>query len=98
MAIDEEKKSFIEKIIILWSAPITKFYLSFEAYLIFLVFFTLAVMWPSCGNLFLDCIVWIWAAAIAFENIRVGYIKYCVSQRKKTKKKYLFYCLLIVSK
>ncbi|CAF4809739.1 unnamed protein product, partial [Rotaria sp. Silwood2] len=39
--------------------------------------FTLAVMWPSCGNLLLDCVVWFWAASIAFENTRVAYEKYC---------------------
>ena len=43
--------SFCKKIKTLWTAPITKFYTNFVSYIIFLFFFTLAVMWPSCGNL-----------------------------------------------
>lgn len=69
----------LEEISVLWSAPITKFYTNFVAYIVFLAFFTLAVMWPSCGNLLLDCFVWFWTASIAFENTRVAYEKYCVS-------------------
>ena len=67
-----------EEIKVLWTAPITKFYTNFVAYIVFLAFFTLAVMWPSCGNLILDCFVWFWTASIAFENTRVAYEKYCV--------------------
>ncbi|CAF4428057.1 unnamed protein product, partial [Rotaria socialis] len=74
---DEKDMSHFEEIHVLWSAPITKFYTNFVAYIIFLLFFTLAVMWPSCGNLILDCIVWIFAASIAFEKARVTYEKYC---------------------
>jgi len=73
--------SSFEEIDVLWSAPITKFYTNFVAYIAFLSFFTLAVMWPSCGNLILDCIVWFWTASIAFENTRVAYEKYCVRYR-----------------
>ena len=68
-----------EEIKVLWTAPITKFYTNFVAYLAYLLFFTLAVMWPSCGHLLLDCFVWFWTASIAFENTRVAYEKYCVS-------------------
>ena len=71
--------SHFEEIKVLWTAPITKFYTNFVAYIAFLSFFTLAVMWPSCGNLLLDCFVWFWTASIAFENTRVAYEKYCVS-------------------
>ncbi|CAF2382637.1 unnamed protein product [Rotaria sp. Silwood2] len=74
---NEKQMSHFEEINVLWSAPITKFYTNFVAYLAFLFFFTLAVMWPSCGNLLLDCVVWFWAASIAFENTRVAYEKYC---------------------
>ncbi len=70
--------SHFEEIKVLWTAPITKFYTNFVAYIVFLAFFTLAVMWPSCGNLILDCFVWFWTASIAFENTRVAYEKYCV--------------------
>ncbi|CAF1504882.1 unnamed protein product [Adineta ricciae] len=51
--------------------------MDFTAYLLFLFFFTLAVMWPSCGNLVLDYIVFFWAVSIAVENIRITYLKYC---------------------
>lgn len=76
--------SHFEEIKVLWTAPITKFYTNFVAYIVFLSFFTLAVMWPSCGNLILDCFVWFWTASIAFENTRVAYEKYCVSSLRRT--------------
>jgi len=75
---DEKPMSHLEEIKVLWTAPITKFYTNIVAYIVFLAFFTLAVMWPSCGNLLLDCFVWFWTASIAFENTRVAYEKYCV--------------------
>ncbi|CAF1426031.1 unnamed protein product, partial [Rotaria sordida] len=73
----EKQLNLFEKIKILWSAPITKFYTNFVCYVAFLCFFTLAVMWPSCGNLLLDFFVWFWAALITFENMRVTYEKCC---------------------
>lgn len=80
---DEKSMNHFEEIKVLWTAPITKFYTNFVAYIAFLSFFTLAVMWPSCGNLLLDCFVWFWTASIAFENTRVAYEKYCVSFQKQ---------------
>ncbi|CAF4965237.1 unnamed protein product, partial [Rotaria sp. Silwood1] len=73
---NDKSKNTIEQIKTLWNAPITKFYTNFVAYLVYLSFFTLAVMWPSCGNLWLDCFVWLWTASIAFENTRVAYLKF----------------------
>ncbi|CAF0923893.1 unnamed protein product [Didymodactylos carnosus] len=73
----EKSVTITEKIVKLWSAPITKFYTNFISYLTFLSLFTVAVLWPSCGNLLLDCFVWFWAASLAFENGRVAYEKYC---------------------
>jgi hypothetical protein len=75
--------SFCKKIYTLWDAPITKFYTNFLFYLIFLFLFTLAVIWPSCGNLYLDCVVWLWTASIAIENTRIGYKKFHVSLFKR---------------
>ncbi|CAF1295616.1 unnamed protein product [Rotaria sordida] len=75
----KKQLNFFEKINVLWSAPITKFYTNFACYIVFLCFFTLAVMWPSCGNLLLDFFVWFWAASIALENIHVTYEK-CYSR------------------
>ncbi|CAF1374593.1 unnamed protein product [Rotaria sordida] len=74
---DDKPMSHLEEIKVLWTAPITKFYTNFVAYIAFLSFFTVAVMWPTCGNLLLDCFVWFWTASIAFENTRVAYEKYC---------------------
>ncbi|CAF1266771.1 unnamed protein product [Rotaria sordida] len=73
----KKQLNLFEKIKILWSAPITKFYTNFVCYIAFLCFFTLAVIWPSCGNLRLDFFVWFCAASITFENMRVTYEKYC---------------------
>lgn len=77
----EKFKSILKKIKTLWAAPITKFYTNFAFYIVFLFLFTLAVMWPSCGNRVLDCIVWLWAATIAVENARVAYAKHHVRFR-----------------
>jgi hypothetical protein len=82
-----------EEIKVLWTAPITKFYTNFVAYIAFLSFFTLAVMWPTCGNLLLDCFVWFWTASIAFENTRVAYEKYCVRFVKWMLINKIFICL-----
>ncbi|CAF2382653.1 unnamed protein product [Rotaria sp. Silwood2] len=83
---DRKELSHFEEVYVLWSAPITKFYTNFIAYLAFLCFFTLAVMWPSCGNILLDSIVWFWATSIAFENTRVCYKKYCSQSNLPLKK------------
>ena len=79
-AVSSSKKplSFREKIVTFWSAPITKFYVNFASYLVYLIFFTLAVMWPSCGNLSLDCFVWFWTLSLVIEDARVAYKKYHV--------------------
>ncbi len=76
-----EKKpiNFVKKIKTLWSAPITKFSTTFITYLLYLSFFTLAVLWPSCGNLLLDSFVWFWTASIVCEDARVTYNIYRVS-------------------
>ncbi len=71
--------NFFKKIKTLWNAPITKFSTTFIAYLLYLSFFTLAVLWPSCGNLLLDSFVWFWTASIVCEDARVTYNIYRVS-------------------
>ncbi|CAF3628955.1 unnamed protein product [Rotaria sp. Silwood1] len=73
---NEKQLNPFQKIYVLWSAPITKFHINFVCYLAFLCLFTMAVMWPSCGNLLLDFSVWLWAAIITFETARVTYEKY----------------------
>lgn len=51
---------FWEKIVLLWSAPISKFWINLTFYIIYLSLFALAVLWPSCGNLYVDTVLWFW--------------------------------------
>jgi hypothetical protein len=67
---------FWEKIVLLWSAPITKFWINLTFYIIYLSLFGVAVLWPSCGNLYVDTILWFWTALICGETARRTYIKY----------------------
>ncbi len=67
-----------EKIFLLWTAPITKFWINLIFYIIYLCVFGLAVLWPSCGNLIVDTIVWFWTALICCETTRRTYNKYVV--------------------
>ena len=79
-----------EAIYILWSAPITKFWINLVSvislvsklverkfysfnkifYIIYLSIFGLAVLWPGCGNIFVDTVVWFWTALICCETTR----------------------------
>ncbi|KAI0978967.1 hypothetical protein GJ496_004428 [Pomphorhynchus laevis] len=63
----------------LWSAPITKFYFNFVAYIIFLLTLGLATLWPSCGNLFLDTMIGIWVCLMTVELSRCTYINFTAS-------------------
>ncbi len=38
--------------------------------------FGLAVLWPACGNIVIDTIVWFWTALICCETTRRTYNKY----------------------
>ncbi|OWF47104.1 Transient receptor potential cation channel trpm [Mizuhopecten yessoensis] len=69
------------RIQLLWSAPITKFWLTQALYFVYLGLFCLAVLWPTCGNLTLDLIVWLWTAVILTELVRRTYVKH---QKYKT--------------
>ncbi|XP_071041740.1 transient receptor potential cation channel subfamily M member-like 2 isoform X2 [Parasteatoda tepidariorum] len=53
----------------MWSAPITKFWVSHIFYILYLIVFSLAVIWPSCGNTTLDLAVCIWTSLIAFDSM-----------------------------
>ncbi|UYV68963.1 TRPM [Cordylochernes scorpioides] len=55
---------------LMWSAPITKFWTYQVMYMVYLGLFSLAVMWPSCGNQYLDTIICAWTFLIILENIR----------------------------
>lgn len=60
---------FFCKIYYFWSAPITKFWIFHVSYLLFLICFSLAVIWPACGNTFLDFVCCIWIAAFVLDSM-----------------------------
>ncbi|XP_076076624.1 transient receptor potential cation channel subfamily M member-like 2 isoform X3 [Mytilus galloprovincialis] len=66
---------------LLWTAPITKFWITQLFYFIYLGIFSLAVLWPTCGNLYLDTVVWVWTLIMLTELIRHTYVKH---QRHKS--------------
>ena len=65
-----------EKISLVWQSPYTKFWMNFLSYLLFLAIFSLVTLWPCCGHLILDSILWLWTASIAIEETRVAYKNY----------------------
>ncbi|XP_033743506.1 transient receptor potential cation channel subfamily M member 7-like [Pecten maximus] len=69
------------RIQLLWLAPITKFWMTQALYFVYLGVFCLAVLWPTCGNLTLDLVVWLWTAVILTELVRRTYVKH---QKYKT--------------
>ncbi|GFQ90467.1 protein ced-11, partial [Trichonephila clavata] len=94
-----EKEVFIHSppplcrmIYLMWSAPITKFWTFQIFYMIYLGFFSMAVLWPSCGNKELDIIVCSWTSLILIEYIRRTYILY----KKYTSVPLFFKCLEIL--
>ena len=70
---------FWQKINLLWTAPITKFWTSQTFYFIFLAVFCFATLWPTCGNIYLDMVLWFWTAVILLELVCRVYMKYHVS-------------------
>lgn len=73
----------------LWSAPITKFYVSQIFYLFYLTLFSYAVIIPSCGDFYIDLVVYFWTAMIWVEIIRKTIIK-----RKEYKEMKIFWTVL----
>nr|XP_042901467.1 transient receptor potential cation channel subfamily M member 2 [Parasteatoda tepidariorum] len=69
-------------IYLMWSAPITKFWTFQMFYVVYLAFFSLAVIWPSCGNPTLDMIVCCWTSLLALESVHPA-----IRMRKKFKAK-----------
>ncbi|XP_052825070.1 transient receptor potential cation channel subfamily M member 2 [Octopus bimaculoides] len=70
------KLPFWRQIYLLWNSPITKFWMTQVFYFIYLGIFSLAVLWPTCGNILLDLIVWLWTLVIVTEIARRTYIKH----------------------
>ncbi|XP_052792596.1 transient receptor potential cation channel subfamily M member 2-like isoform X1 [Mya arenaria] len=67
---------FHQKIYLLWTAPITKFWTTQVFYFAFLGVFSLATIWPTCGNQYLDMTVWLWTMIIELELVWRVYRKY----------------------
>ncbi|XP_076098368.1 transient receptor potential cation channel subfamily M member-like 2 isoform X1 [Mytilus galloprovincialis] len=70
----------------LWSAPITKFWLNQVFYIMFLILFSLATLYPYCGVFSLDIAVFTWILMIWAELVRTTFVK-----RKKYKEMDLFW-------
>ncbi|XP_041360001.1 transient receptor potential cation channel subfamily M member-like 2 isoform X2 [Gigantopelta aegis] len=64
-----------KQIYYLWSAPITKFWVNQLFYVFFLILFSLAVLWPSCGDLHLNLSVFVWTFIIWIELARRTWVK-----------------------
>ncbi|XP_053204968.1 transient receptor potential cation channel subfamily M member-like 2 isoform X2 [Panonychus citri] len=61
---------------LMWTAPITKFYTFQVFYILYLALFSIAVLYPSCGNQLIDYSVCIWTSLIVAEHIRRTWVLY----------------------
>ncbi|XP_067129859.1 transient receptor potential cation channel subfamily M member-like 2 isoform X1 [Centruroides vittatus] len=68
------RPNIFKMIYLMWSAPITKFWTFQVFYIIYLAIFSLAVMWPSCGNQYLDIAVCTWTTLILIESIHRTFV------------------------
>ena len=64
----------LKKWMYLMNSPIAKFWSSLICFLLFLVVFTYAVIYPSCGSKKLDLIIFVWYNFFVLEDIRVTYL------------------------
>jgi hypothetical protein len=58
----------------LWNAPITKFWIFQLFYIFYLSLFSVAVLFPRCGNYYLDLFVCIWTILLVADLIRQTYL------------------------
>nr|UPO70949.1 sTRP4 [Mesobuthus martensii] len=68
------RPNIFKMIYLMWSAPITKFWTFQMFYIIYLGLFSLAVIWPSCGNQYLDIAVCTWTTLILIESIHRTFV------------------------
>ncbi|XP_022254350.1 transient receptor potential cation channel subfamily M member 2-like [Limulus polyphemus] len=68
--------SIFRMIYLMWSAPVTKLWTFQVFYIIYLGLFSIAVLWPSCGNFYLDVTVCVWTFLLVVEVIRRTYRLY----------------------
>ncbi|RWS08922.1 protein ced-11-like protein [Dinothrombium tinctorium] len=66
--------SLPQKLFIVWSAAVTKYWLNHLSYILFLSLFTWSVTVPACGNRILDYCVFIWLTANLAEDVRRTYV------------------------
>ncbi|RWS12646.1 protein ced-11-like protein [Dinothrombium tinctorium] len=79
-------------IILMWNAPITKFYTFQLFYVMFLALFSIATLLPSCGSKIVDLSLCTWTALIVIEYIRRTYLLY----RKYTSVPLVYKCIEIM--
>lgn len=54
---------------LMWNSPITKFWTYQIFYIIYLALLSLAVVWPGCGNWYLDATVCLWTFLYLIEHV-----------------------------
>ncbi|XP_061163971.1 transient receptor potential cation channel subfamily M member 1-like [Saccostrea echinata] len=72
----EKELPLWKKIYLLWSAPITTFWVTQTMYFAFLGLFCVAVLWPTCGNFYLDLTLWLWTSIILIDLVQRTYRKH----------------------
>ncbi|XP_076343398.1 transient receptor potential cation channel subfamily M member-like 2 [Tachypleus tridentatus] len=74
--VTDTRPSLFKMICLMWSAPVTKLWTFQVFYIIYLGLFSMAVLWPSCGNFYLDVTVCAWTFLLVVEVIRRTYCLY----------------------
>lgn len=88
-----QQPPLLKMIILMWTAPITKFYTFQFFYIVYLLLFSYAVLLPSCGDPILDYTICVWTFLTLIESIRRTWILY----RKYTSIPMVFKCLEILA-
>lgn len=63
----------------MWEAPVTKFWTLLFFYLLYLTLFSFAVLWPHCGNTYLDAILSFWTLLMGLDYIFHTYTLYMIN-------------------
>ncbi|RWS30779.1 protein ced-11-like protein, partial [Leptotrombidium deliense] len=66
--------SLIQKVGVLWSAPMTKYWLYHIFYVLFLLVFSYDVLLPGCSYRRLDLLIFVWITAMLMEDVRKTYV------------------------
>ncbi|GAB6027917.1 hypothetical protein CHUAL_002132 [Chamberlinius hualienensis] len=65
-----------KKISMLWNAPAVKYWTHQVFYILYLILFSVTVLWPSCGHFYLDITLWLWTLTILMEQCYITYMHY----------------------